>query len=114
MEKELAVLRDNTETRILIEKNLKWAEENNKLREELIHIEQTAIEGKMKIADLMSKNDRLVMTMKTQKRDYDKHSGLLQKKSKHTISKKAVNEDVFSSSRGVANYDPSKKAETLE
>lgn len=52
-------LKKNNHEEDLMQKNVKWAQENNELRSELVKIEQTAIEGKVIIANLASLNDQL-------------------------------------------------------
>lgn len=58
-EETIDYLKKNNHEEDLMEKNVKWAQENNDLRSELIKIEQTAIEGKVIIANLASVNDQL-------------------------------------------------------
>lgn len=63
----------------MYEKNIKWAQENNKLSEELLHVQQVAIESKMQNAQIRAENDRLNLKLKHKEKEISKYQAFLKK-----------------------------------
>lgn len=77
MEREVEEAKKGREE--LIEKNIKWAQEHNEQREEIIKIEQTAIDAKLHVANLWSLNDKLKFTLNEKNKEISKLKYYIQK-----------------------------------
>lgn len=67
-----------------MEKNLKWAQENNSLTNQLIETEKNLIDAKLQIANLASVNDRIKFTLNEKNKDIKRLNSYIKK---HKIEK---------------------------